>query len=78
MDRVTFGGDGQLAVTQVADYPLAEGHGTPEGRCHPTAGRHQDTGLLTGVEKRRGAIGLDDSALAQEGDGAPFPLGDDG
>ena len=69
-DAVAGRGGGDLAVAQVAHGALAQRQHAAEADAHPAAGRHQDAGVLAGVEKRGGAVGLDGRAGLGEGDRA--------
>jgi len=78
VDGVVFRGDGQLPVAQVPDHPVAERNDTPEADAHSAAGRHQDTGVLSGVENGCGSSSLDDNPVLEKTHRAPFGLGDHG
>ncbi len=66
-----------VAGAQVAHGSFAEREDAAVADAHPAAARHQDAGVLGGVEDRGGAVGLDDGAVLGEGDGAAL-AGDDG
>ena len=77
MNGVTFGGDRQLPVTQIAYYPLRKGSNTPEADPHPAAGGHQDAGVFTDIQDGGGAVGFDYGSLTGERDGTAFPFRDE-
>src|SRR5688572_6438612 len=58
-DAVPGGGHGQLAVAQVPHRALAQRQHAAVADAHAAAARHEDAGLLGGVEDRRGAVGLE-------------------
>src|SRR3982751_817919 len=69
-DGVPRGGDGQLAVAQVAHGALPQRQHAAVADAHAAAAGHEDAGLLGGVEDRGGAVGLERGAVLGEGDGA--------
>src|SRR3954471_991361 len=77
-DAVPRGGDGQLAVAQVAHGALPQRQHAAVADAHPAPAGHEDAGLLGGVEDRRGAVRLERGAGPREGDGAALSGHQDG
>src|SRR5215218_3796349 len=69
-DAVSGGGDGQFAVAQVADGALPQRQHAAVADAHAAAARHEDAGVLGGVEDRGGPVGLHGGAVLREGDSA--------
>src|SRR4051794_414043 len=69
-NAVALGGCGDLAVAQVAHRALAQRQHAAVADAHAATARHQDAGLLGGVEDRGGAVGVQRGAGPGEGDGA--------
>src|SRR3954447_24017715 len=76
-DAVPRGGDGELAVAEIADRALAQRQHAAVADAHAAAARHEDARLLGGVQDRRGAVGVQRGAGLREGDGAPLTGHDD-
>src|SRR3954452_17357871 len=74
-DAVPRGGRGDLAVAQVADGALAQRQHAAVADAHAAAARHEDAGLLGGIEDRGGPVGLERRPVPGEGDG-PALAGD--
>src|SRR5215210_2634011 len=77
-DAVARGGDGQLTVAQVAHGPFAERQHAAVADAHAAPARHEDAGLLGGVEDRGGPVRLERGAVLREGHGAALAGDDDG
>src|SRR3712207_6226206 len=67
---VARGGDGQLTVAQVAHGTLAQRQHAAVADAHAATARHEDAGLLGGVEDRGGAVGLHRRPVPRERDRA--------
>src|SRR5215212_12181255 len=61
-DAVTGRRGGDLAVAQVADGALAQRQHAAVADAHAAAGRHEDAGLLGGVEDGGRPVGFDGGA----------------